>query len=64
MESLAAVGSIGRGRNTHRPCVAFIRFRLDPSGLIKLINQHYAACLFVKLTGAPLIKKFHEVYRP
>jgi len=53
------------GVETHiRPCVAFIRFRLDSSSLIKLINQLYAACLSIKLTGAPLIKKFPDVYRP
>jgi len=65
MESLVAVCSIGRGRNTHiRPCAAFIRFRVDSGSLIKLINQLYAACIFVKLTGAPLIKKFPDVHRP
>lgn len=53
------------GVETHiRSCVAFIRFRVDSSSLIKLINQLYSACLFVKLTGAPLIKKFPDVYRP
>jgi hypothetical protein len=61
MESLAVVGYVG----THiRPRESFIGFRLVSSSLIKLINQLYAACLSVKLTGAPLIKKFPDVYRP
>jgi hypothetical protein len=53
------------GLETHmRPCVSFIEFCLDSSSLIKLINQLYAACLFVKLIGISLITKFPDVYRP